>query len=337
MSPIYKADTTDNSPNPLVAIMSLTYNHEQYIRDALEGFVMQKTNFPFVAIVHDDASTDGTATIIREYAEKYPDIIKPIFETENQYSKRDGSLTKIMREAIEATGTKYVALCEGDDYWIDPLKLQKQVDFLEANPEYGMCYSRVRYFDQKSGRFKKIWGGSNQTFSELLSKGNTIPTLSTLFRRDIHEKYYDDVHPEFKNWPLGDYPIWLYFAHESKINFMPDVTGVYRVLSESASHTKNNQKWIRFCKAYRDIRLYFANKYNCQTEYEEIIKYSYFRMLLRRYALNNNDLKDECLKALYEQNSLKSKNVFLMRIAIQFKPLYLLLRYFYRFNDIIRH
>ncbi|MDE6338081.1 MAG: glycosyltransferase, partial [Muribaculaceae bacterium] len=107
---------------PLVVIRCITYNHEAYIRDALEGFVNQKTKFPFVAIVHDDASTDGTANVVREYAEKYPNIIMPIFETENQYSKRDGSLGKIVREAVYTTDAKYIALCEGDDYWIDPLK-----------------------------------------------------------------------------------------------------------------------------------------------------------------------------------------------------------------------
>ena len=123
-------------PTPLVAIRCITYNHEPYIRDALNGFVMQKTNFPFVAIVHDDASTDGTAEIIREYAAKYPNIIKPIFETENQYSKHDGSISRIMAEAQERSGAKYIAMCEGDDYWTDPNKLQKQVDFLESHPDY---------------------------------------------------------------------------------------------------------------------------------------------------------------------------------------------------------
>ena len=105
---------------PLVAIKCLVFNHEPYLRDCLEGFVMQQTDFPFVAIVHDDASTDHSADIIREYAAKYPDIILPIYETENQYSKHDGSLGRIMNTAVDATGAKYVAMCEGDDYWTDP-------------------------------------------------------------------------------------------------------------------------------------------------------------------------------------------------------------------------
>lgn len=134
----------------IVSIRCLAYNHEPYIRECLEGFVMQQTNFRFEAIVHDDASTDGTADIIREYAEKYPDIIKPIFETENQYSKHDGSLGRIMR--VACTG-KYIAMCEGDDYWTDPLKLQKQVDFMEEHEDYSLCCHRYRIFNE----FTKEW------------------------------------------------------------------------------------------------------------------------------------------------------------------------------------
>ena len=123
------------------SIHCLVYNHEPFLRQCLEGFVMQKASFRFEAIVHDDASTDGSTSIIRDYAKKYPDIIKPIFETENQYSKKDGSLGKIMAQACVG---KYVALCEGDDYWNDPLKLQVQVDYMECHPECGLCYSNFK-------------------------------------------------------------------------------------------------------------------------------------------------------------------------------------------------
>ena len=129
-------NVTANEPL-MVTIRCLTYNQENYIRRCLDGFVMQKTNFRFEAIVHDDASTDGTAAVIREYAEKYPDIIKPLYETENQYSKHDGSLGRIMNAH---THGKYVAMCEGDDYWTDPMKLQQQVDFMEAHPECALTY-----------------------------------------------------------------------------------------------------------------------------------------------------------------------------------------------------
>ena len=134
----------------MVTVRCTAYNHESYIQQCLEGFVIQKTNFRFEVIVHDDASTDGTVTIIQEYAEKYPNIIKPIFETENQYSKRDGSLARIMDEH---THGKYVAFCEGDDYWVDPLKLQKQVDFLETHPEYGMVHTNFQYYINRDNAF----------------------------------------------------------------------------------------------------------------------------------------------------------------------------------------
>ena len=115
----------------MVSVRCATYNHVNYIRQCLDGFVMQRTNFRFEVIVHDDASTDGTTEIIREYAEKYPDIIKPMYETENQYSKDVKAMN--IRINNRLTG-KYIAICEGDDYWIDPLKLQKQVDFLDDHP-----------------------------------------------------------------------------------------------------------------------------------------------------------------------------------------------------------
>lgn len=143
-------DKAKNDPmRPLLVINCITYNHAPYLAQCLEGFVMQKTNFPFVALVHDDASLDGTSEILREYAEKYPDIIKPICDPTNRYS--DKSLDLIMNEWINAYEPKYIAMCEGDDYWIDPLKLQKQVDFLEANPEYGMCYSNFNIYFQQTG------------------------------------------------------------------------------------------------------------------------------------------------------------------------------------------
>lgn len=132
--------------DPLVSIRCLVYNHEPYLRQCLDGFVMQKTNFPFEAIVHDDASTDGSAAIIREYAEKYPHIIKPIYETENQYGK--GIISKNM-DAVMHPNSKYIALCEGDDYWTDPHKLQIQVEFLESHPDYVMCSHDYRVFDQE--------------------------------------------------------------------------------------------------------------------------------------------------------------------------------------------
>ena len=122
----------------MVSICCLTYNHEPYIRDCLEGFVNQKTNFKFEVIIHDDASTDKTADIIREYESKYPDIIKPIYQTENQYSQGIKFGKKYIYPKMRG---KYVAFCEGDDYWCDNNKLQKQFDFFDFYPEAHPIFS----------------------------------------------------------------------------------------------------------------------------------------------------------------------------------------------------
>lgn len=127
--------------NILVSISCITYNHSAYIRQCLDGMLMQQTTFNFEILIHDDCSTDGTDDIIREYASKYPKIIKPLYEEENQYQQGKPIGTAVWN--LPRAKGKYIAMCEGDDYWTDPLKLQKQVDFLESHPEYSMCFHKV--------------------------------------------------------------------------------------------------------------------------------------------------------------------------------------------------
>ncbi len=164
---------------PLVSVRCTAYNHEPYIAQALDGFLLQRTNFPFEVIVHDDASTDKTADIIREYEKKYPKIIRPIYQTENQYSKRDGSIGRIMTAACRG---RYIALCEGDDYWIDGNKLQMQVDFLEANREYSAYYSNVEGIDAMGRPFDYayLFFPLYSTHSILMSDTHYYPLIGQL-------------------------------------------------------------------------------------------------------------------------------------------------------------
>ena len=170
-----------------VSVVCNAYNHEKYIRSALEGFVMQKTSFPFEVLVHDDASTDRTAEIIREYEIKYPDIIKPIYSTENQYSKNDGSLSRIQYGRVQG---KYIALCEGDDYWTDPLKLQKQYDLLESHPEIDICATAAK--TEKNGEIVgRVSPSSRDTLFSLeeviLGGGGFVATASLMYRTSIRK------------------------------------------------------------------------------------------------------------------------------------------------------
>lgn len=258
-SQVMRSWNSDNTDSPLVSIECLTYNQESYIAQTLDGFLIQKTTFPFEVIVHDDASTDRTAEIIREYEKKFPKIIKPIYESENQYSKNDDSLNRIVTAAIRG---KYIAMCEGDDYWTDENKLQMQVDFLEKNPEYGLCFTKCRQFIQKDNKLsRKLFGSYVKDFDDLLKNGNRIPTLTTVCRRSLENRYLEEINPYSRGWLMGDYPRWLYMTHESKVKFIDKVTSVYRVLENSASHSDDVKRNIAFSKSVWDIQNFFSEKY----------------------------------------------------------------------------
>lgn len=193
---------------PLVSISCLTYNHAPFVRKCLDGFLMQKTTFPFEILIHDDCSTDGTDLIIREYTEKYPDIIKPLYETENKYSNGYRGKMDITFNYSRAQG-KYIASCEGDDYWTDPLKLQKQVDFMEANPEYSVTFHRCKHYNVVNGTtkedqcgflFPKNEIGVDVSVEMFFDKWITQP-LTMVFRKSMFNpmnqlkyKYYRDMH-----------------------------------------------------------------------------------------------------------------------------------------------
>ena len=249
--------TKSEETRPLmVTIQCLTYNHESYIRQCLDGFVMQKTNFNFEAIVHDDASTDGTALIIKEYAEKYPDIIKPIYETENQYSKKDGSLNRIM---MEHTLGKYVAICEGDDYWIDSEKLQKQVDYMEKHPECGLIYTDLNFYNQ----------GEKRMIYSVFDKGE-IPIAHNYIEMLKYRRYIAPctwlIKPmsglELTN-QCTDFTFYLALQAFAKyeVHYIPIVTAVYRQLEESASHSTSLEKYYLYNKGVFETQKKFIKFY----------------------------------------------------------------------------
>lgn len=240
---------------PVVSIRCLVFNQEKYIRQCLDGIVSQKTNFHFEAIVHDDASTDGTADIIREYAQMYPDIIKPILETENQYSKCDGSIRRIINEACKG---KYIAYCEGDDYWTDPLKLQKQVDILEADTDIMMVYTGFQTVDENGDvvyrydfDYNMQTSKSGYVFDKLLYR-NVVMTVSSIFRREVFLSEYIMESPNNL-----DYLIFMCAAAKGKVVYLPEKTCCYR--KHAASATNTNSKKIQ--EKVLDVITYFTNMY----------------------------------------------------------------------------
>lgn len=175
----------NGSTVPLVSIACPTYNHVPYIRHALDGFLAQETDFPIEVVIHDDASTDGTAQIVRDYQERYPNIVRPIFRTENQFAKKGRTATT---DCVAICRGRYVALCEGDDYWTDSGKLSLQADFLERNPEYSMHTHAVDVRDDTVNGvsydpYHPITKSFN-TFQDILA-AHFIPTLSLMFRKSF--------------------------------------------------------------------------------------------------------------------------------------------------------
>lgn len=257
-------DKPVNNIIPLVSVTVATYQHVNYVRACLDGILMQKTNFLYEIILGEDGSIDGTQDICMEYAAKYPDKIRLFLRDRalSQYIADDGRVIRFngIWNRMSARG-KYIAWCEGDDYWTDPLKLQKQVDFLEEHAEYGLCYTNVQQYYDISGQYGESWGGNSEKFEDLLFS-NTIPALSILVRSFILQEYFSQINSEFIKWKMGDYPMWLYVATKAKIKYMPFTSGCYRILENSASHSRNPIRQLEFEKSSIEIAIYFIKKEN---------------------------------------------------------------------------
>lgn len=223
----------------IVSINCITYNHEKYIADAIESFLMQKTKFKYEILIHDDASGDNTGNIIREYEKKYPDIIKLIIQTDNQYSKGVEVLCLNLRKAKG----KYVAICEGDDYWTDPYKLQKQVDYMENNPECSMCFHAAEIVKVGKGKIDVIkpYNGNciSPTEDIILGDGGFMATNSILYRKIIM-----DNPPEFYlSSPVGDYPLQILSSTQNYAYYINEFMSVYRTgVKDSWISTLNSEK-----------------------------------------------------------------------------------------------
>jgi glycosyltransferase involved in cell wall biosynthesis len=215
-----------NSNQILVSICCITYNHEKYISQAIEGFLMQETSFPFEIIIGEDCSTDRTREIVFEYQRNNPDVINIVTSDANVGGRANG-----MRTRAAASG-KYIAICEGDDYWTDPYKLQKQVDFLEANRDCTWCFhpAKVIYEDGLGpggcvSKPRKVPKSNKFTAKDIiLGGGGFYPTASAMFVSHAIQHLPD----WFLSAPVGDFPLALIASAKGNVGYLPDVMSVYR-------------------------------------------------------------------------------------------------------------
>lgn len=303
-------DDISDKVNPKLSICCITYNHAKFIRQALDGFMMQKTNFPFEIIIHDDASTDGTADIIREYEKKYPDIIRVTYQTENQWSKGIDVLKAFVYPKIQG---QYVALCEGDDYWIDENKLQKQVDFLDTHPEFNVCFHPVKVIWEDNRASESIFPKPKFRFNkdiltlQDLLKHNFIQTNSVMYRwrlKDQENLVPNDILP-------GDWFLHLLHAQTGKIGFLSDVMAVYRRHAGGIwTGAWVTDEWFIKC-AIPNLKFYQAveKQFQCNKQSDmEYLTRETISVCLRQYRWEKLDELSSLFPDLYQKAIMRNNN-----------------------------
>ena len=324
-----------NAPTPVkVAILCTTYNHAPYILQSLEGFVIQKTDFPYAAIVIDDASTDkepevlwgfintslDASTIKKEETDDYIRVIARhktnqncifvmIFLKYNHYQKKD----KRPYYKDWETAAQYIAECEGDDYWTDPNKLQKQVDFLESHPDYGLVHANANSFFQETKKMviaKPVENYKEKGFNDIIWR-NPVITLTALYRREAMEGYTDLLRGI--NFGIGDLPAWLYISHRYKVHFLNETVGVYRHVSGSASHGKTYEKRKKYLDDIFQVVTFFAEKYGVD-DFDKLENRYHINLFNEAFAYKRKD------DAISEYNKISTKNfrIYVKRFLLLF-------------------
>ena len=292
----------------MVSIICNAYNHEPYIRDALEGFVMQKTDFVFEILIHDDASTDKTADIIREYEAKYPDLIKPIYQTENQYSKGIGAPSIFQHPRVKG---KYIALCEGDDYWTDPLKLQKQYDAMEAHTAIKLDAATKQVIGSiEPRRENTIIPVEDVIYGE----GGFVATNSLFYRAALLKNM-----PEFRKILTVDYTRQIEGSLRGGMLYLKDCMSAYRFMTPG-SWTARTTRDIKKAEVLYEKKQKMLEVLNQETHYKydacirkRVLK-NEMLMLLARDDLNA--AVSRRFKKVYKE--LPAKRRFFIRLRVMF-------------------
>ncbi len=306
----------------MVSILCITYNHERFIKDALDGFINQITDFKYEILIHDDCSTDSTAEIIRSYEKKYPDLIKPIYQTENLYSKH---IPIITTQLVPIAQGKYFAVCEGDDFWTDRYKLQKQVDILEEYKNCSICFNTVVCSDITGEKTLNILphpiGGVEQgeipgrDFLAMTAYPGPFQTMfiqlsGCMFRAEMYKSYIYES-PPFKNrFDVGDLPLFLYTGTRGDGFFIKDKMSVYR--------TENPNSWVgkmtktkesKIAHMQREIEgLKAFDEYSNHIIHNEILKAIKNREFYQMRAAHDiKSMKSDDMKELYNLLSFSTK------------------------------
>ena len=240
-----------------------TYNQKDYIAQTLQSIIDQKHNYKYEILVSDDCSKDGTQEIIKEFHNKYPEIIKPVYNEKNL-----GAMQNYYATIARAKG-KYIMECAGDDYWL-PGKVETQIQFMENNKSFNVCYGIAKLYDSKSGKIVSEVGKNYQNFKDIITIGNECPALTLCMRRDFFSKYIEEIKPQNHDWMMEDYPFLIYSAFNTNMYFINQPLAVYRVVENSISHQTNIEKQLKYEKSVYDVKSFFAEKYGITISYFDI-------------------------------------------------------------------
>jgi len=291
-------------PEPLVTVRTSTYQHGPYIRECIEGVLAQKTNFPFEFIIGEDFSTDGTREIVFEYAKKYPDIIRVLTADYNVGAKANGG------RCIQASRGKYMAICEGDDYWHDPNKLQRQVEILEKDPGVSLVATdgdglfmkknrRIHSIMRRTGQLQKLPTIKDMTVA-LMRRDINLFTCSVCIRSQQFLKMRRNNVFEFSgNFMMGDVQTWWEMSRLGKIEIIPESMVTYRVMKHSASHSPDRMKIFVFYVNSLELHEHYVKKYGYGEDVLNDVRKAHFGVLLGvALRLKREDLRQRSLKII---------------------------------------
>jgi len=295
------SDTTMLIKDPMVSVLMVTYNHAPYISQAIDSVLRQEIDYPYELIIGEDCSTDATRKIVLEYQKKYPHVIRVITSACNVGSK---SNSWRIREACRG---RYVALCEGDDYWHHPQKLQKQVDYLEVHQNVGLVHSggdviSVRSSTGKAKRcpcayayYRSVLQNQKKLFLAIMLGKYGCLTSSVCVRKDLLDSVTNSDPEVYQSnrFVLGDLPVWLDFSRRTRFHYFDESLSTYRILLESASHSSDPEKVKRYKLSIFDLRLYYLNKYSSvldDSERSQILHFMASQLLRSGFALNDYEM-----------------------------------------------
>ena len=327
-----------------VSVLCITYNQEKYIRQCLEGFVMQKTNFPFEVIINDDASTDKTPEIIKEYANKYPNIIKPIYQKENQYSK---GVSILIECCFPKAKGKYLAFCEGDDFWTDENKLQLQYDAMEKNPDCHLCIHKVQSINENGECLNRTYPDFNlqekiintEEFFRIIFIKYQFHTSSYFLIKEDYKKYINDfteIRQMYRKYRVGDEAMLMYFGQLNNTYYINKIMSKYRcfALNSWNINDKRHTRDFKF-KRYVDY-MQITQKFDEYTSYKYhslcILRTLRFSIGMAKNTPNKKDLLFKNRKEFFGRFNLFQKSVLLIYIlfpnlATQLRKIYKIFKY----------